>query len=229
VIFSPELAKLIVQGKKTQTRRVAAGRDCRYKPGRSYAVQPGRGQKAVTRITVQAVRVEPLGALTLKDAKREGFRTTQEFRDHWQRLHGSYNPDLAVFVISFALGDLEDRPQLLAARPGHLSFVAGPDGRHKVDPNADEHQDYTTRRHLALPDEPEAVSVAQANAYASVASARDDRARRDRIREGVARIRAATADLRGDLDSAGGADRSVARALRVVERGADQLAKDTAA
>lgn len=45
VIFRPELARKIIRGEKTMTRRpIKPGETtCRYRPGRDYAVQPGRG------------------------------------------------------------------------------------------------------------------------------------------------------------------------------------------
>ncbi len=104
------MAKLILAGKKTQTRRLA----CRYVPGRVYAIQPGRGRKSVGQLTVTDVREdERLGDLALRDARREGFRTTDEFRAYWTELHGSYNPETRVFVVSFVEGDHADKVRLL--------------------------------------------------------------------------------------------------------------------
>jgi hypothetical protein len=125
VIFRPELARKIKEGKKTQTRRVVKG-ECRYKPGRSYALQTGRGKKASERITVMEVRQEKLEEITLRDARREGFRTTADFKDYWTDLHGSFEPEQLVHVISFELGDHTDTPRLLAARPGapHGDYVS---------------------------------------------------------------------------------------------------------
>lgn len=117
MIFSVDMVRLIHEGRKTQTRRPAHG-ECRYKPGRVYAVQPGRGKPATAHITIRDVRLERLGDITLRDAKREGFRTRDLFRDKWIELHGTYDPDLLVHVITFDCGDTTDRPRLLAARIG---------------------------------------------------------------------------------------------------------------
>lgn len=156
MIFRPELAKLIKHGRKTMTRRTIHehGR-CRYEPGKSYAVQPGRGKLAICRITIIEVRSERLGDISLKDVKREGFVTTGEFFDYWQALHGSVDHDRMVWVLSFLLGDLTDVPHLLAARPGAP------------------HGDYVSQTHLAMNGEPEAISSTQMETFAKFARARD--------------------------------------------------------
>lgn len=121
MIFASEMAKLVRAGKKTQTRR----RTCRYAPGHSYAIQSGRGKPGNGRLTVLEVRQEPLGSISLRDARREGFRTTSEFKDYWMGLHGSWNPYQLIYVISFVLGDHTDAPRFLAAKPGlpHGDYV----------------------------------------------------------------------------------------------------------
>lgn len=129
MIFKPELSKLVLQGRKTQTRRrVQDGKKPRYHAGKSYAVQPGRGKPAVGRITVTDVQLAYLGDIDLRDAKREGFRTRQEFVDYWTGLHGRFDPDVRVWVISFLLGDRTDTGRFLAARPGppHGDYVTVP-------------------------------------------------------------------------------------------------------
>jgi hypothetical protein len=90
MIFKPNLIQAIQQGKKTMTRRPLkfGEKSCRYKPDHVYSIQPGRGRKAVCQITVTDVRAEPLGNLTLDDARREGFRTIAEFYEYWHRLYG---------------------------------------------------------------------------------------------------------------------------------------------
>lgn len=155
MIFRPELAKAILQRKKTQTRRLATAKTCRYRAGKSYAVQPGRGKTAVCRITITDVRLEALGEITLKDARKEGFVTTDEFRDYWASLYGRFDPDLMVWVLSFQFGDQTDTPRLLAARPGAP------------------HGDYVSNPHLSLRDEQEAVSAAETERYGKLAHARD--------------------------------------------------------
>lgn len=88
MIFRPELAKQIRAGAKTQTRRLPRkGEPCRYKPGKDYAVQPGRGQAATCRIHIDAVRTERLGDIAYTDARAEGFRSTDDFKTYWVSIH----------------------------------------------------------------------------------------------------------------------------------------------
>lgn len=95
MIFKPILARQIVRGEKTQTRRPVKAKEtdefgitrCRYQPGRSYSVQPGRGKPGEFRIRVTALTRESVGALTLEDARAEGFRTTHEFKAYWLGLY----------------------------------------------------------------------------------------------------------------------------------------------
>jgi uncharacterized protein YhfF len=88
VIFRPELARQIRQGRKTQTRRpVKPGEPCRYREGKSYAVQPGRGQTATCRIHITSVRLETAGEIAFTDARAEGFTTTDDFKTYWVAIH----------------------------------------------------------------------------------------------------------------------------------------------
>lgn len=201
MIFRPELVRLIRQGKKTQTRRIVTGATCRYQATKSYALQPGRGKHAVGRITITAVRPESLGAISLRDAKREGFVTTHDFIDYWTGLHGRFDRDLMVWVISFSLGDTTDVPRLLAARPGAP------------------HGDYVTESRLAMVDEPEAISGWEAERFAKASREADDVRRKDAIRGSRDKIAAELTVIRDHLATANGADRDLSSAVRVAERG----------
>lgn len=118
--FKRQLLDKIEAGTKTMTRRpikIGDLGECRLKVGRSYAIQPGRGQLAVGRVTITDVRSERLGAISPDDARREGFArngvgSTQMFFDYWRELHGNVDEDLLVWVISFAYG--HDQLRLLS-------------------------------------------------------------------------------------------------------------------
>lgn len=209
MIFRPELAKLIKQGKKTQTRRIATTKICRYAAGKSYAVQPGRGKAAMCRITVTGVRMERLGDLTLKDAKREGFVTTAEFFDYWRALHGSANPDLLVWVFTFALGDHTDAFNLLAARPGAP------------------HGDYVTEPHLAMRDEPEAITRTDAEHYGKLAHARDGQRETSPLREYRDEMADRLTQMRRHLGDH--PNESIERSIRRLERELEILDRKLAA
>lgn len=127
MIFQPELVKQIRKGKKTMTRRpVKRGKlgevKQNYVADRSYAVQPGRGQRETCRITVLETRRERLGDITHDDAKAEGFKTTQEFFDYWQALYGSVDHEQQVWAIRFRLGEPE-RPLFLAGQTQQSDYT----------------------------------------------------------------------------------------------------------
>ena len=98
-----------------------AWRACPVTVGRSYAVQPGRGQHALARIQVTDTRVEPLGHITPADAQREGFRTTTAFKRTWIHLHDAGWLDQAEALLDFTLpvGD----EQLAALDPGEARVI----------------------------------------------------------------------------------------------------------
>lgn len=91
MIFRPEVAQAILDGHKTVMRRRRTGSNptgkpggwldepCRYKVGRTYAIQPGPGKKAIGRIRVTGVRPELMTDLTVDEARREGFAGIPEF------------------------------------------------------------------------------------------------------------------------------------------------------
>ena len=109
MIFSPELAARITQGRKTVTRRPVKTRDgaelaCRYVPGRVYAVQLSRGGIAVDRIRVLSVTRERLdGPLTQPEAEREGFTSPAAFTAKWIELYGAPPSGELVWRIEFEL------------------------------------------------------------------------------------------------------------------------------
>lgn len=203
MIFRPELAKLVLQQRKSQTRRIADGPVCRYEVGKSYAVQPGRGKKAVCRITVTDVHLERLGAISLKDARREGFRTTGEFFDYWRGLHRTVNESLPVWVISFVLGDHSETDRFLDRRV---------------------HRTYTTRPPEAVVDNSvegavRALSASELRQLAGANRRRFEREHRDELRRRQAK------SLQARLkDAVARGDAGAVRLLRdELDRLADQL------
>jgi hypothetical protein len=84
---SAQQARAAARGAKTQTRRLDTGKTTRYKPGHDYAVQLGKGGEAIGRVKVHAVRLEPVGQITHRDARCEGFRNTAHFKSSWVRRH----------------------------------------------------------------------------------------------------------------------------------------------
>lgn len=187
MIFCSRMRQQILAGRKTQTRRPVRAPQVRqrangttyttrpFQPtvGRTVAVQAGRGKPELFRVHVTGVRSEPVGQISFADARAEGFRTSDEFREHWVRLHDrqwvTAHPDgdlldrfaarhagTLVWVIEFE--PIGDQPRLLAARSQH---------------------GYTTSPALALAGEPEAVSESEQAVLTAMAHARDQALRED--------------------------------------------------
>ncbi len=126
MIFKDDLCQKVLDGTKTQTRRLVKIGEYKYvrlngevfevcdsnnrlkwHVGNSYAVQPGRGKKAVGRIGIIKIRIEPLNAITHDDAQAEGVgRNLAAFANLWDSIHPkgkrwADNPE--VWVLDFEL------------------------------------------------------------------------------------------------------------------------------
>lgn len=97
--FQPELADKVVRGEKTVTRRAMSENPrspwwetrCSLRPGRDYAVCPGRGKHAIGRVRVVTVLPQLLGWVGDAEAVREGFETPEAFANAWLAINGSYS------------------------------------------------------------------------------------------------------------------------------------------
>lgn len=107
IMFRPELAAKVMDGTKTVTRRLVSDnprspwwRDqCALKPGKDYAVQPGRGAPAIGRAVVVSVSREPLGFVDHAEACREGFVSVAGFVAAFAGINGEYNPRAEVWRV----------------------------------------------------------------------------------------------------------------------------------
>ncbi len=115
MIFKPEMVEKILAGEKSVTRRPVKWEDtgfevrnlpCKYEVGKDYAVQPGRGKKAVGRIRVLDVQRGRLGVAATwprAEARREGFKVWRDLMHYWAVLYGGYDPTQLVDRIEFEL------------------------------------------------------------------------------------------------------------------------------
>jgi len=250
MIFQPDAIDLIRARRKTQTRRPVQllkpprpqipEKACRYKPGHTYSVQPGRGQRGLFIITIEAVRQERLGDITLKDAKREGFEglpglkltAVDRFRERWEQLHGGWVPDDRVWVIDFSMGDqlhIFDPPRLLAATPGHVEYERaqpsrpGARGRWQIADDGEEHQDYTSRLDRGARGEPECPSPGELKVLVKDAHRRDD------LRIRTERAETELSERIGRLEArAKTGDQQAQRALFVINQRLDRVERGQA-
>lgn len=108
MIFKQPMIDAILARRKTVTRRPVDSlwgddaQPCRYREGRTYAIQPGRGKPGVGRIEILDVELQPLSD-ALAEYGEEGFTTRDAFIAYWRELYGTFDEDLAVWRIEFAL------------------------------------------------------------------------------------------------------------------------------
>ena len=112
MIFSEDMLKAVLSGRKTCTTRPFSGKPENWKRppysiGRSYAIQPGRGKKAVGRIIVtgtqEAAWFDKLRAWGDRHAQMEGFDTFKQFEQKWRSLYGDEKWRCPLLVIDFKL------------------------------------------------------------------------------------------------------------------------------
>lgn len=92
MILTPHETRAVATGRKTMTRvpvRTIEGirESCPYPIGSSHAVQPGAGSPGEAQIAVTDVRRELAGLITPADAKLEGNKTVDWWKQAWVRKH----------------------------------------------------------------------------------------------------------------------------------------------
>ena len=97
LFFKKPLFLLILEGRKTQTRRLRP----LWKEGCIYTILGGPGLRAYVRIT--KYYRQRLGDITPAQVKAEGFNNLEEFKTTWIKLFGSWNPETEVHAYEFEL------------------------------------------------------------------------------------------------------------------------------
>ncbi len=111
--FRDELARKVIAGEKTVTRRLVSDNPrspwwrekCGYRVERVVAICPGRGKHAIGRARIVSVERMALGCLTTTEALAEGFlptlsgTTVYEFEAAWVSINGTYDAAALVWRI----------------------------------------------------------------------------------------------------------------------------------
>jgi len=98
MIFQKEHIRLILEGKKTQTRR----RHVRVlKLGRVYRIQRSWYEWTDIRIVITRAFQQRLGDITEEDAEKEGGYAIEEFRKTWEKINGNWDSAEVVWVYEF--------------------------------------------------------------------------------------------------------------------------------
>jgi hypothetical protein len=74
----------------------------KWQVGRTYAVQLGRGEKAIARIEITGIRREDVRNITMTDTHAEGFNMRGSFWQTWTQMH-DYNVYREMNVRDFEL------------------------------------------------------------------------------------------------------------------------------
>jgi hypothetical protein len=102
MLFKPEHRPMILEGRKTATRR--SWKTPRVKVGGIYKAKLQMLSKEYfTRIKVTKLYQQKLGNMTLEDVKKEGYDTHAAFKEIWIKINGSWDPELRPYVIEFEL------------------------------------------------------------------------------------------------------------------------------
>jgi len=99
IAFKRPLLSLILQGRKTQTRRIP--NKYQLQEGRIYPIIDNwtEGPKAYIRITRKFY--QKLGEISLEDVRKEGFQNLEDFKATWKSIYGAWQPDLTVIAYEF--------------------------------------------------------------------------------------------------------------------------------
>ena len=98
MIFREEHIQMILEGRKTQTRRRHVHV---LKVGRVYRIQRSWYEWTDIQIVITRSFQQRLGDITEEDAKKEGGYTIEEFRRVWEKINGAWDPDEIVWVYEF--------------------------------------------------------------------------------------------------------------------------------
>jgi len=99
-LFKRHLLRKVLERQKTQTRRIHKHP---LKVGSIYGIRTTRFEKSQGHIKITRRFQQRLGDITEEDARKEGFKDIEEFRQQWISIRGSWNPDQIVMAYEFRL------------------------------------------------------------------------------------------------------------------------------
>ena len=100
MLFKPEHKKMILEGKKTATRRV--WKKPRVKVGGIYKAKLKMLSKDYfAKIKVTNLFKQPLAEMTQQDFEKEGYPQPNDFIFIWSQINGGWDRNMVVDVIEF--------------------------------------------------------------------------------------------------------------------------------
>ncbi|MCW4048073.1 MAG: ASCH domain-containing protein [Candidatus Bathyarchaeota archaeon] len=99
-LFKRRNLRAILEGRKTQTRRVHKHT---WQIGKVYAVRTSYFGKPEGYIRIVRKFRQRLGDISPEDVRKEGFRSLEEFQKAWTAINGCWDPEQVVTVYEFIL------------------------------------------------------------------------------------------------------------------------------
>ena len=91
-----------------------------YQVGENVGIRAGYAKPCAV-VTIKKRFQQRLGDLTEEEARKEGFSSVEEFKQQWETLYRSWNPEELVWAYEFELAKQDstskDRPSPQAANP----------------------------------------------------------------------------------------------------------------
>jgi len=101
ILFRQEHVSMILDGTKTQTRRLGKKR---WNVGSIHQAKTKLFGEAFARLRILMVRQEKLGDISTEDVVREGYTSHCRFIIAWELIHGrDWDVDAVVWVVDFEL------------------------------------------------------------------------------------------------------------------------------
>ncbi|MBD3205880.1 ASCH domain-containing protein [Candidatus Bathyarchaeota archaeon] len=99
LLFRKKHLEKILEGEKTQTRRI---RKPRVKTGSMYRLR--RGYYPIPElIEIEEIFQQKLGEITPEEVLKEGFNSFEEFVKEWESIYDEWEPEKKIWVIEFRL------------------------------------------------------------------------------------------------------------------------------
>lgn len=101
LLFKPQHREPILEGRKTQTRRLWKRPRVRVGAEHWATTQLFDSNAHFARVRIVALRQELLGEITTRDAKAEGYASINRFLDAFFEINGSHGTRTLVWVVEF--------------------------------------------------------------------------------------------------------------------------------